>query len=221
MRLLLVVIIAYLIGSIHFGYLIVRAKEGGDIRETGSGGTGATNVSRRAGKGAGVVVLLLDALKGAAAVAVAKVLLGLSIFANGGQGSYGTTGSSANDVYWWVAAAAFAALLGHIFPVWLRFRGGKGVATGVGVFLMLTPIAVGLAALVFLLAVMLTRYVSLGSILAAITIPLFVLLQHTFLRPVDSLAPIMGAALAGAGLIVFAHRQNIGRLIRGNESKFK
>ena len=221
MRPLLVVIIAYLIGSIPFGYLIVRAKEGGDIRETGSGGTGATNVSRRAGKGAGVVVLLLDALKGAAAVAVAKVLLGLSILANDGQGSYGAAGSSANDVYWWVAAAAFAAILGHIFPVWLRFRGGKGVATGVGVFLMLTPIAVGLAALVFLLVVMLTRYVSLGSVLAAIAVPLFVWLQHAFLRPVDSLAPIMGAALAGAGLIVFAHRQNIGRLIRGNESKFK
>jgi glycerol-3-phosphate acyltransferase PlsY len=160
-------------------------------------------------------------LKGAAAVAVAKVLLGLSIFANSGHGSQGAAGSAANDVYWWVAAAAFAAILGHIFPVWLRFRGGKGVATGVGVFLMLTPLAVGLAALVFLLAVTLTRYVSLGSILAAITIPLFVLLQHTFLRRVDSLAPIMGAAVAGAGLIVFAHRQNIGRLSRGNESKFK
>jgi glycerol-3-phosphate acyltransferase PlsY len=221
MRPLLVVIIAYLIGSIPFGYLIVRAKEGGDIRETGSGGTGATNVSRRAGKGAGVVVLLLDALKGAAAIAVAKVLLDLSIFGSGGQVLYARMGSPAIDIYWWVAAAAFAVILGHIFPVWLRFRGGKGVATGVGVFLMLTPIAVGLAALVFLLAVMLTRYVSLGSILAALAIPLFVLLQQAFIRPVESLAPIMAAALTGAALIVFAHRQNIGRLMRGNETKFK
>ena len=141
MRPLLVVTIAYLIGSIPFGYLVVRAKQGGDIRETGSGGTGATNVSRRAGKGAGVVTLLLDAFKGAAAVAVAKMILGLPIFADAGR-----TGRSIQNGYWWVAAAAIAVIVGHIFPVWLRFRGGKGVATGVGVFLMLAPIAVALAA---------------------------------------------------------------------------
>lgn len=237
MRSLLVVIIAYLIGSIPFGYLIVRAKEGGDIRDTGSGGTGATNVSRRAGKAAGVVTLLLDALKGLAAVAIAKVLVGLPVFAGsgsanpplnalspntrGGLGLIGGSGSTEQDIYWWVAAAAIAVILGHIFPVWLRFRGGKGVATGVGVFLMLAPIAVALAAFVFLAIVILTRYVSLGSILSAVAIPVFVFLQHEVIRPVEPLAPIMTAAIAGAALIVFAHRQNIGRLVRGNESKFK
>ncbi len=124
LRLLLVVIIAYLIGSIPFGYLIVRAKGGGDVRDTGSGGTGATNVSRRAGKALGVVTLILDALKGAIAVIIAQLML------------------KGDDPTWLPAAAAIAVIVGHVFPVWLRFRGGKGVATGVGVFLMLAPLAV-------------------------------------------------------------------------------
>src|SRR5690348_12481458 len=149
---IIVVIVAYLIGSIPFGYLIVRGKIGADIRQTGSGGTGATNVSRRAGKAAGVVTLVLDALKGAAAVLIAK-----------------TTGSD-----WLIAAAAVAVIVGHIFPVWLGFRGGKGVATGAGVFLVLAPVAVLCAAVVFLAIVFSTRYVSLGSIVGAAAIPLFV-----------------------------------------------
>jgi len=231
-----VIVVAYLLGSIPFGYLIVRTTQGADVRETGSGGTGATNVSRRAGKAAGVMTLVLDALKGAAAVAIAKLILGLPIFGGGGHigpplptlggnnlGEHvliGRTGSP-EDVYWWIAAGAIAVIVGHIFPVWLRFRGGKGVATGVGVFLMLAPIAVALAAVVFVVAVVWTRYVSLGSILAAVAIPLFVLFQHVFIRPVESLAPMMTAAIAAAALIVFAHRENVGRLISGSESKFK
>jgi len=232
-----VIVIAYLLGSIPFGYLIVRATEGADVRDTGSGGTGATNVSRRAGKAAGVVTLVLDALKGATAVAIAKLILGSPIFGEGGHigpplqalggnnfGGHallGHTTSLEPDVYWWVAAAAIAVIVGHIFPVWLRFRGGKGVATGVGVFLMLAPIAVALAALVFVVVVGWTRYVSLGSILAAVAIPLFVLLQNAFMRPVEHLTPMMTAAIAGAALILFAHRENIGRLVQGRESKFK
>ena len=221
MRSALVIITAYLLGSIPFGYLIVRATQGADVRETGSGGTGATNVSRRAGKAAGVVTLILDALKGAAAVAIAKLIFGLPIVGEAGHAAPPVQSWTTTEAYWWVAAAAIAVILGHIFPVWLRFRGGKGVATGVGVFLMLTPIAVAMAALVFAVVVTLTRYVSLGSILAAAAIPLFVLLQHAFVRPVESLAPIISAAAAGAALIVFAHRENIGRLLGGNESKFK
>lgn len=231
-----VIAIAYLLGSIPFGYLIVRATQGADVRETGSGGTGATNVSRRAGKAAGVATLILDALKGAAAIAIAKLVLGLPILGAARHigprlptsgGSYlgehvllGHAGSP-DDVYWWVAAAAIAVIVGHIFPVWLRFRGGKGVATGVGVFLMLAPIAVAMAAAVFVGVVILTRYVSLGSILAALAIPVFVLLQNAFIRPVEPLAPTLTAAIAGAALIVLAHRENIGRLISGRESKFK
>lgn len=231
-----VIVIAYLLGSIPTGYLIVRATQGADIRETGSGGTGATNVSRRAGKAAGVVTLILDALKGAGAVAIAKLILGLPIIGGirhvgpslatlGGShlGEHVLIGhtSSPENVYWWIAAAAIAVIVGHIFPVWLRFRGGKGVATGVGVFLILAPIAVALVAVVFLVVVVLTRYVSLGSILAAITTPVFVLLQNAFILPVEALAQTLTAAIAGAVLIVFAHRENIARLITGSENKFK
>lgn len=216
MRPLFVIGAAYVLGSIPFGYLIVRATQGADVRETGSGGTGATNVSRRAGKAAGVLTLLLDALKGAAAVAIAKVVLGLPVFGKGAL-----VGSSLENAYWWVAAAAIAVILGHIFPVWLRFRGGKGVATGVGVFLMLTPLAVAFAGLIFVLVVWRKRYVSLGSMLAAVAIPLFVLLRNVFSQPADPVAPIMTAAMAGAVLIVFAHRENIGRLRNSTENRFK
>lgn len=225
-----VIVISYLLGSIPFGYLIVRATQGADVRDTGSGGTGATNVSRRAGKLAGVATLLLDALKGAAAVAIAKVILGLEVFpATQESGHIGPPLQFLNaqpdqirrDLYWWVAAAAVAAIVGHIFPVWLRFRGGKGVATGVGVFLMLAPLAVALSAVIFVIVVWRTRYVSLGSILAATAIPLFVLLQHVLVRPVDAFAATMSAAVVGVALIVWAHRENIRRLMSGTESKFK
>ena len=144
---IIIPIVAYLLGSIPFGYLIVRGKSGADIRETGSGGTGATNVSRRAGKAAGVLTLLLDAAKGCVAVLIAKAFGG-------------------DD--WVIAMAAIAALVGHIFPVWLGFRGGKGVATGVGIFLVLAPLALLCAGVVFVAIVFLTRYVSLGSITAPI-----------------------------------------------------
>lgn len=197
LRLLLVVIIAYLIGSIPFGYLIVRAKGGGDVRDTGSGGTGATNVSRRAGKAAGVVTLILDALKGAIAVIIAQLML------------------KGDDTTWLPAAAAIAVIVGHVFPVWLKFRGGKGVATGVGVFLMLAPLAVLFAGVIFVAVVALTKYVSLGSILAAATIPLFVWL---FVLEVD-LKPVLVASITGALLIMFAHRGNIARLLSGTEPR--
>ena len=129
--------ISYIIGSIPFGYLIVRLTAGADVRDTGSGGTGATNVTRRAGKMAGVLTLILDVFKGAAAVAVARSILGLSIFAQGAH-----IGPSLPNAGWWVAIAGVAAIVGHCFPIWLGFRGGKGVATGVGVFFMMAPWAV-------------------------------------------------------------------------------
>lgn len=189
---------AYLIGSIPFGYLIVRLTRGADIRETGSGGTGATNVSRRAGKTAGILTLLLDAVKGAAAILVARALL--------------NNGPEANEA-WLIAAAALAAIAGHIFPVWLGFRGGKGVATGAGVFLVIAPFALLCAGVVFLAVVLITRYVSLGSIVAVATMPLFGWLSGLTI-------PFLTCAVAGALLIIFAHRANIGRLIGGTESKF-
>lgn len=202
MILIIVVIVSYLLGSIPFGYLIVQKKLGADIRETGSGGTGATNVSRRAGKGAGIFTLVLDLLKGAVAVEWAIVLAGPSPHA-----------------VWIVTAAAIAVIVGHIFPVWLGFRGGKGVATAVGVFLMLAPVALLCAGMLFFAIVMFTRYVSLGSIVGAAAIPLFVWLQSVFVTPVADVRPLLTATIVGAALIIFAHRGNIGRLVQGTESQ--
>ena len=220
MRVAAVIVIAYLLGSIPFGYLIVWATHGADVRETGSGGTGATNVSRRAGKMAGVLTLVLDALKGAAAVVIAKVFLGLPVLALATHFPPPDVNAFEN-ANWWAAAAAIAVIAGHIFPVWLRFRGGKGVATGVGVFLMLVPSAIALAAVIFVLVVWRTRYVSLGSILAAAAIPVFLLLLDALVGRTESLAPTMSAAIVGAALIVFAHRENIRRLMKGTENRFK
>ncbi len=204
MRPVLVLIAAYLLGSIPFGYLLVRLKEGADVRETGSGGTGATNVTRRAGKLAGVVTLALNAAKGALAIYLARKFLTPDFGIN-----------------WWVAAAAIAVVVGHCFPVWLGFRGGKGVATGVGVFLALSPLAVIGALLVFILIVWATRYVSLGSIAATASFPLCVWLLSKFYRPVAGLREILAASIIGGALIIFMHRANISRLLSGTESKFK
>jgi glycerol-3-phosphate acyltransferase PlsY len=224
MRSALVIPIAYLLGSIPFGYLIVRASKRADIREIGSGGTGATNVSRRAGKGAGVLTLVLDVLKGAAAMIIAKIILGLpTLVAQNWVPAFHQDANifaSSENAYWWLAAAAIAVIVGHIFPVWLGFRGGKGVATGVGVFLVLAPLAVVIAGLIFLVIVLLTRYVSLGSIVAAAAIPLLVVI-HNSLAPRVDFWPLITAAIAGAALIIFAHRGNIERLINGNETRFK
>lgn len=207
MREAVLIIVAYLLGSLPFGYLIVRFSEGADIRESGSGGTGATNVSRRAGKLAGVVTLLLDAAKGAAAVLIAQRLLR-------------DASGSETLFHWVVGAAAIAVIVGHMFPIWLRFRGGKGVATGVGVFAVLAPLALVVAGVVFVLIVWRTRYVSLGSIVAtAITPSAFLVFNYS--HQTARFWPTLVTASLAAMLIVFAHRQNIGRLASGTENKFK
>lgn len=220
MRPALALVIAYLLGSIPFGYLIVKAKEGGDIRATGSGGTGATNVSRRAGVSAGVVTLVLDALKGTAAVVVAGWILGVPLVyvTSVPLDTLQNSDLSFHQAYWCLWGAGIAAIVGHMFPVWLGFRGGKGVATSVGVFLVLTQGAALFAGLIFIFIVLLTRYVSLGSIIAALTIPLFILLRN-LISPSPAFAPVITAATVAAALIIFAHRANIGRLIRGSENK--
>ena len=203
MHAIIPIVVSYLLGSIPFGYLIVNATTGSDVRQTGSGGTGATNVSRSAGKGAGILTLFLDALKGAAAVLLAEFLL-----------------RSNDHAVWWIGACGVIAMLGHIFPVWLRFRGGKGVATGVGVFLILAPLAVLIAGVLFVVIVWTTRYVSLGSMLSAVAIP-FIVWLLSLLRPVPDVVPIIVSTLAGATLIVYAHRTNIGRLLNKTENKFR
>jgi glycerol-3-phosphate acyltransferase PlsY len=156
--------------------------------------------------------LLLDALKGAAAVLSAHWLTGSSMI---------TASRDSAEPGWVVAGAAVAVIVGHCFPVWLGFRGGKGVATALGAFLALTPIAVGLTALVFLPVVLLTRYVSLASMMAALTLPVFIFLGSIWTHGDSDFIPGTVAALVAAGLIVFAHRGNIGRLVAGTESKFR
>jgi acyl phosphate:glycerol-3-phosphate acyltransferase len=193
LRLVLVVIIAYLIGSIPFGYLIVRATGRGDVRATGSGGTGATNVSRRAGRAAGVFTLVLDLLKGAIAVLIVAKL-------------------TPHNTDWWIAAAAIAVIVGHIFPIWLAFRGGKGVATALGVFGVIAPISVLCFAVIFVAVVWWRKMVSLGSIAGAGTIPLYFAFAG---YP----TPLLTASFVGALLIIFAHRGNIARILNGTESR--
>ncbi len=198
-----ILLLAYLCGSIPFGYLIVRLKSGGDIRQSGSGATGANNVTRTAGKGAGILTLFLDALKGAVAVLLARWLAGDS----------GTP--------WVVAGAGLLAVVGHCFPVWLRFKAGKGVATALGVFLVLALLPVSLSLGVFIITVVLTRYVSLGSILAAVSIPCWALLEHYLVRPLDDFIPLMAALSGVAALVIAKHYENIGRLLAGTESRFR
>lgn len=197
LSLVALLLIGYLIGSIPFGYLIVRLKSGADIRETGSGATGATNVSRKAGKAAGILTLALDALKGMAAVLI--------------------VGWFNPELAPW---AGFFAVVGHCFPVWLGFKAGKGVATGLGVFIALLPMAVAAAFVIFLLIFWRTRYVSLGSILAAAVVPLFTLAQHYLFRPVNNFPTMIAALCLSSGLIILKHHENIRRLMAGTESKF-
>lgn len=184
-------IIGYALGSIPFGYLLVKTTQGADIRAVGSGNIGATNVFRKS-RAAGILTLLLDGGKGFLAVWIARWL-----------------GADAT----WQGIAAVAAILGHVFTVWLAFKGGKGVATGCGAYLAISPLAVGTTLCVFVLTVVLTRYISLASILATATFPLWAWLQH------EPLSVIIWAVI-GSAFIVAKHHQNIGRLIAGTESKF-
>lgn len=194
--------IAYLLGSIPFGYLLVRTFRKQDIRSIGSGNIGATNVARSGAKGLGIATLLLDCLKGALAV-----LLAFQIARHAGLSR-----PAAFDL---AAAAAVAATLGHVFPIWLAFRGGKGVATALGVFLVLSPPTLGCAFLLFLAVFLITRYVSLSSILAAASIPIFAAL-FVHARTHAVLLAFLGIPL----LVIAKHHANIRRLLSGTESRF-
>jgi acyl phosphate:glycerol-3-phosphate acyltransferase len=189
---------AYLLGSIPFGYLIVRLSGGDDVRRHGSGNIGATNVARVSGAFSGLLTLALDAAKGYFAVWLAAAVT--------------------NGNIRWMMVAALLSLAGHLFPVWLGFHGGKGVATGAGAFLPICWQAVAGAAVVFLLVVIFWRYVSLGSVAAAASIPLLIY----FLYAPGLAPPVMVSASASAAmlLVVWRHRPNILRLLEGSEPRF-
>jgi glycerol-3-phosphate acyltransferase PlsY len=190
--------LAYLLGSIPFGYLLVRLFRNQDIRAHGSGNIGATNVARSGAKGLGLATLLLDLGKAFAAVLLAKHLAG--------------TSPVAYDI---AVAAAVSAVVGHVFPVWLGFRGGKGVASALGAFLALTwPSALGIF-VVFLAVLWWTRYVSLASILAAASFPLFGFYFVASRTPV-----VIFGFLFLPMLVIAKHHENISRLLNGTESRF-
>jgi acyl phosphate:glycerol-3-phosphate acyltransferase len=216
---LLIVVSSYLLGSIPFGYLLVRIFRGEDVRRSGSGNIGATNVARKAPV-LGAITLLLDAAKGAGAVLLADTLIRLQ-----------SMGWTYSDVSWYAmseplsqatrsrlmtryALAALFAIIGHMFPVWLKFRGGKGVATALGSFGLIAPKAVLVAAGIFLLAVLISRYVSLGSIIAVASFPVLTWAFHEYGSAPAALAFMVLSSL----LIIARHHANIRRLLAGTEN---
>jgi acyl phosphate:glycerol-3-phosphate acyltransferase len=203
LTLIAVAVCSYLLGSIPFGYILVRVFQGIDIRSIGSGNIGATNVARTGGKGLAVATLILDTFKGWLPVFLVLHLPWIQT-------------SSSAQLHTLATFAALVAVLGHMFPVWLGFKGGKGVATGLGVFLALAPLAVLIAVVSFIVIVALTRYVSLGSIVAAAAFPLALWWLERSLFPAPALAMCAAVAL----LVILRHHQNIGRLLAGTESRF-
>lgn len=204
-----VAVVSYLLGSIPFGYVLVRIFRGEDIRQTGSGNIGATNVARSGAKGLGIATLALDAIKGALAVWLAALLAGSKYNLCGDFVAFPCV-LSLRLMSW----AALLAVLGHVFPVWLRFKGGKGVATALGVFCVLFPKAILVALAIFILVVAVTRYVSLGSILGAIAFPV----AACFMQDADWLSLLLASGVSL--IIIVKHYQNIGRLLGGTEHRF-
>lgn len=192
---LLILLAAYLIGGIPFGYLLVRLKTGQDVRSMGSGNIGATNVLRTSGKGIGVLTLLLDIAKGWFSVWLAGRL---------------TQGDTT-----WMAAAGVAVVLGHAYPVFLKFQGGKAVASFVGVALAIAPAALLCVVILFVLVVAVTRFISLGSILGAGLFPFGVWLIY------HPAWPVMAACLFCGAFIIWRHKSNIERLRAGTENEFR
>lgn len=191
---ILILIAIYLIAAIPTGVVLARLMGGEDVRQKGSGNIGATNVYRVAGKLAGVLTLVGDTLKGFLPLLAFKTWL--------------------EPTPTQLGIASAVAILGHCYPVYLKFKGGKGVATALGIFLVLSPKAVFFALIVFILTVTITRYISLGSVLAALSAPLVILLLN---HP----QPIFLATLFIAALVIWRHNSNIRRLLDGTENRFK
>lgn len=193
----LIPVIAYFLGSIPFGYLVVRLTGAGDVRESGSGNIGATNVTRAAGRVAGLATFMLDAGKGYLAVWLAMRWFHANVN--------------------WIMIAAVGAVLGHVFSCWLKLRGGKGVATGLGVFLPICWQAIAAALALWIIVLVFWRYVSLASVASAAALP-FLLYVYYAPRHVPPVSVAAGSALIAA-VIIFKHRGNVGRLIAGTERR--
>lgn len=208
------IIVSYLIGSIPFSFLIVKFILDDDIRDHGSGNVGATNVLRTTGKAAGVLALLLDMSKGAAAVLLARWVVASPQwpFAGPSIGAQSIADQLAFPSFW-IALAGLLAVIGHIFPMWLRFDGGKGVATAAGVFLAMDPFAMLMALIIVLIVVALTRYVSLGSIIAAASMPLVLrfVVRDSFWTVAFSIVIAL--------IIIVKHHENISRIANGTERR--
>jgi acyl phosphate:glycerol-3-phosphate acyltransferase len=198
-QLLAIAALSYLLGSIPFGYLLVRIFRGEDVRRSGSGNIGATNVARKS-RGLGVLTLLLDAAKGFLAVQVAALICRFP--------------EHEPRLYRVMALSALLAIVGHMFPVWLGFRGGKGVATALGAFLRFSAASVLIAIIIFFVVVLVSRRISLGSIVTAALFPVVA----SFFLPRDVLT--LGLISAAAVLIIIRHHQNIRRLLSGQEPRF-
>ena len=203
------ILLAYLIGSIPFSYLIGRIFGKTDIRRVGSGNVGATNVARSVGKAAGALALVLDLVKGCSVIWLARMITSRPDW----PWHYGGQSLLASQSFW-MGLSGLVAVIGHMAPIWLRFQGGKGVATAGGVFLAINPVATAAAAILFLITTILTRFVSLGSIVAAASIPLILrfLTRETFW--------IIIFSIVIAVLVILKHHRNIARMARGDEHRF-
>lgn len=191
--------LAYVLGALPFGYLIVRLASGKDVRGGGSGSTGATNVTRAAGLKAGALTYLLDVAKGMGAVGAMLFVTSEPI---------------------WLGLAAAAAILGHIYPVFLGFKGGKGVATGVGTYLMIAPLAVATTLVVWGVIFWRSRMVSLASIVATGLVPVWVLLWYGWVWPTPNALMTALATCVGCLIVIAKHHENVRRLFDGTESRF-
>jgi glycerol-3-phosphate acyltransferase PlsY len=203
------IVAAYLIGSIPFSFLVVKMLAGADIRQHGSRNVGATNVARSFGKAPGIVALLLDIAKGYAAVALAKWLTARPDWPL----TLGIDPSPWHSRAFWVALAGLIAVVAHMFPVWLRFHGGKGVATATGAFLALDPIVIAAGVLVFLIVLLSARFVSLASMLSAASVPIFM----RFLTHAPFWTIVISIVIAM--LVIVKHHSNIARLTQGTERR--
>lgn len=212
---LIVGVVSFLLGSIPFGYLLVRIFRGQDVRKTGSGNIGATNVARTGSKGLAIATLLLDALKGYVAVAFAEWIPDHIAIATSSDTHASWSVVDPHLIYLLGAIAALCAILGHMFTPWLGFKGGKGVATGVGAFAAIAPRAILISLALFVIVVAITRYVSLGSMLGAAVFPIAACWLNPAIRD-----PIVVSLIATSSLLIIVkHHANIRRILAGNENR--